>query len=653
MLHFRSLTSRLAFWTLLASGAVLLATLAISGRVGRQTALATAELEARQSADRLANRVAAVLAAVEESAQLLAATVETTRPDEALTERLLRRYVASEGDVSGAAVAYAPGAFAGRERFAPFVRGQGTDPAALDYRDLSRAGDYLAAIWYEVSARTLQPSWSEPYLDPESGAALVTYSVPFFDDASPERRLLGIATADVPLTFLDRIVAEVHSGRTGRTLVLSQAGRILALSRGGRLAVGAPALGQLSPRNRSALEPLVEHMMGRDTRFGPLVLEGRAGRVLYQPIGIADWSLGVFSPDEELMDGVRRLRRIQASLGVLGLILLAAVVILLARRLTAPLRELAAAARGLAANLEGELPSVRSHDELGALTAALAEMRDALRRYVRDLEAATAARQRLESELAIARRIQMDMLPAARTGSAEEGYQLAALLDPARAVGGDLFDHLAEDGFIFFLVADVSGKGVPAALFMARAKTLFETTAARSRAPGEILAEVNRGLCRENDAGMYVTAVCGVLETATGDLALACGGHQPPVLIGRDHPPRQLAVEGGTVLGLLEGAAYPTSRLRLAAGQTLVAFTDGVDEAFDPGDRAFGIDRLLACLSGRQAEPVAELTATVREEVRRFAGEAPQSDDITILAIRYDGPPAASREGPGRPRHEA
>jgi sigma-B regulation protein RsbU (phosphoserine phosphatase) len=277
-------------------------------------------------------------------------------------------------------------------------------------------------------------------------------------------------------------------------------------------------------------------------------------------------------------------------------------------------------------------------------------MRDALRHYVHDLEVTTAAKQRLESELAIAGRIQLNMLPPGHAGSPAEGYELGAVLEPAREVGGDLFDHSADGERVFFLVADVSGKGVPAALFMARAKTLFEAAAARQLEPSAILAAVNRGLCRENEAGVYVTAACGVLELATGELCFACAGHEPPLRLCPGAVPAPLQTEGGAVLGLLDLAAFPQSRVRLSPGEAVFAFTDGVDEAFSPQGELFGKDRLLACLEPLAAAPVERVNRGVREAVAAFAGEARQSDDITVLTLRYLGPPGERPPGLERPR---
>ena len=258
------------------------------------------------------------------------------------------------------------------------------------------------------------------------------------------------------------------------------------------------------------------------------------------------------------MEGVRRLVAWQAVLGLAGLAALALVIAALSRQLTAPLRELADKARGLAGgDLDLPLPAVRTRDELGALIAAFLHMRDSLKAHIRDLQAATAARARLESELKVARRIQMAMLPTEAAGGPDEGYALAARLVPARAIGGDLYDHFAHDGKVYFLLADVSGKGISAALFMARTKALFEAAAPGEPDPALILERVNQRLCRENEAGMYVTGVSGILDAATGEVVLALAGHDPPVLVRRDGRAAPLSVEGGPVLGLLETASSP------------------------------------------------------------------------------------------------
>jgi sigma-B regulation protein RsbU (phosphoserine phosphatase) len=185
------------------------------------------------------------------------------------------------------------------------------------------------------------------------------------------------------------------------------------------------------------------------------------------------------------------------------------------------------------------------------------------------------------------------------------------------------------------MVGDVSGKGVAAALFMARTKTLLETVAAREGDPAAILGELNRGLSAENDGGMYVTAVLGALHVETGELSLAVAGHEPPMLLPREGLPAAAQAEGGPVVGLLDAATYPLNALKLAPGEAVVLTTDGVSEARNAGDEFFDAKRLVATLAPLGREPVGAINDGILAAVRAFAGGAPQSDDITILTLRY------------------
>jgi sigma-B regulation protein RsbU (phosphoserine phosphatase) len=242
------------------------------------------------------------------------------------------------------------------------------------------------------------------------------------------------------------------------------------------------------------------------------------------------------------------------------------------------------------------------------------------------------------------------MLPPAT--AAGDGYALQAHLRPARGVGGDLYDHFVADGRLFFLVGDVSGKGVPAALFMARTKALFGTIAARRSAPGRILAELNHALCAENDAGMFVTVVCGALDPVTGALVCASGGHDPPLLVRADGTLRTPPIEGGSLLGLIDGGEFPETRLQLGPGEALVAFSDGVSEALDPAGQLFTIERLAAALEGRPHASAKEVCDTVLAAVEAFVAGAPQSDDLTLLVLRRAEAAAAPAVGPTEVRIE-
>ena len=245
-------------------------------------------------------------------------------------------------------------------------------------------------------------------------------------------------------------------------------------------------------------------------------------------------------------------------------------------------------------------------------------------------------RESLASELRVAHEIQRGMVPKDFAGlSFGLPIDVYALLEPAKEVGGDLYDVFPlGDGRVCIVLGDVSGKGIPAALFMAITATLLRATARHVQQPEKILSHVNQELSRDNATSMFVTLFCGVLDTRTGRLACASGGHTSPVLLRTGAPPRLLAGRTGTVVGIQTNLAFEPWEVQLEPGDALFLYTDGVTEAFDTSRHCFGEDRLLQAL--RETGPDARaMVERVRNAVRAFAGGDPQSDDIALLAIRW------------------
>jgi len=635
---FRSLTTRLIVWTLLAVGAVYLATVVVSNSLARRMAISAAEREAVNETESAVSHVEDVLHSIEERTLALGEALSVIAPGEQDADRLLRRFVEGNRDLFGGAIAWAPGP---RGEHRALYHHWGTDDSGrLESADLaSEAYRYWEREWFREPLASRQPLWTEPYRDTGGGGAwMVTFSVPFGPAGGAPA---GVVTADLRLERLDSIVKEIELGRRGFGLLVSRSGHIVATSKGKRVDHDATVLEQARPEARVWLEPILKKVQAGEPGFARVEREGRPFRLTYLPLQRAGWTLAALYPEDELLAGVSRLRGVQASLGLAGLALLALVVVVLSRRLTRPLSGLAASAATIArGDLDAPLPPVESRDEVGALSRAFHHMRDSLKEYIRNLKETTAAKERLEGELRAARRIQAATLPEPAAGGPGEGYELGATLVPARAVGGDLFDHFRDGSRVFFLVGDVSGKGIGAALFMARAKTVFETEASREADPGALLARVNRSLCRDNDAGMFVTAAAGVLDVSSGELAFALAGHDPPVLVPAASPPTALSADGGRVLGLMEGSDFPVNRLRLAPGDALVAYTDGVSEAQDTSGGFFGVERIVAAVDPLRQATAPALTEGLLGAVRAFAGEAPQSDDITILTLRRLAPPA-------------
>ena len=297
--------------------------------------------------------------------------------------------------------------------------------------------------------------------------------------------------------------------------------------------------------------------------------------------------------------------------------------------------------RQFAADPEMEADLVRvsagRRDEVAYLGGALRSMMATLKVYIADLKETTAAKERIEGELAAARSIQIGMLPRDFTPDEAAGYDLHAVLEPAKAVGGDLFDFfMLDEHRLFFLVGDVSDKGVPAALFMAVTKTLFAIEAQRdSTSVSGIMARVNTALCRSNSEDMFVTVCAGILDTRTGVAICSDGGHDAPLAL-RHGGVEPIEKQGGLALGIFADSRYREWTIQLAPGEGLVIYTDGVSEAMNAAGQMFGTQRLRRILRALAPEvPARAVTARVMSAVRVFVEDYPQSDDITLLVLRW------------------
>ncbi|MCB1931939.1 MAG: SpoIIE family protein phosphatase [Candidatus Accumulibacter sp.] len=286
--------------------------------------------------------------------------------------------------------------------------------------------------------------------------------------------------------------------------------------------------------------------------------------------------------------------------------------------------------------------SENRQDEVGYLGNALYSMVTTLKAYIADLKATTAAKERIEGEMSAARDIQMGMLPRTFGVPPDARFDLHAVLEPAKAVGGDLFDFfLLDEHRLFFLIGDVSDKGVPAALFMAVTKTLFTVEAKRdSTSVGGIMARVNHTLCANNPEGMFVTVFAGILDLRSGEISCSDGGHELPFALRRNGSAEMIEKKkGGLVLGFVDDSVYRDDVIRLLPGEALVIYTDGVTEAMNSAHELFKEARLADTLAvappGCSARTIIE---EVMAAVSAFVGGHPQSDDITLLALRWHGP---------------
>jgi phosphoserine phosphatase RsbU/P len=448
-------------------------------------------------------------------------------------------------------------------------------------------------------------------------------------------------TADISLSRLREIVSSVHISETGYGFLLSKNGTFVTHP-DPELVMNETLFTVAEAKGDRGMRELGRRMIRGDSGFAPFtsLFTGKQCWMQYAPLPTSGWSLGVLFPQDELMEGITRLNRRVISIGLLGFFFLLLVIVWIARSITRPLRSLSEAAERIArGDLELELPVLKTRDEVGRLNESFRHMKTSLKRYIADLKETTAAKERIESELKIARDIQMGILPKTFPPFPHRGeFEIYGAIDPAREVGGDLYDFFfLDERHLCFVIGDVSGKGVPAALFMAITRTLIKSKATQGLDPGSVLARVNEDLCLDNEAMMFVTLFLGILDTRTGEVHYGNAGHNPPCLLRRKGEVETVPGTGGTALGVLEDCVYRSNTIRLLPGDTLFLYTDGVTEAVDRDEKFFSEGRLREELSAAKGDPPKEMVEKILSKVEDFSRGVEQSDDITLLAIRFQG----------------
>ena len=287
--------------------------------------------------------------------------------------------------------------------------------------------------------------------------------------------------------------------------------------------------------------------------------------------------------------------------------------------------------------------TIRNQDEIGHLAGSIDRMEEQIQNYVESITQITAEKERINTELTLATKIQADMLPHVFPAFPErKEFELFANMDPAKEVGGDFFDFfLVDDDHLCITIADVSGKGIPAALFMMASKILLKNNAMTGKGPAEILTDVNAAICANNREQMFVTIWLGILEISTGRLTAANAGHEYPVLMRAGKDFELYRDKHGFVIGGMEGAEYSQYELQLNPGDKLFLYTDGVTEATDANKELFGSGRMIAVLNERKDTSPTQMLEGVRRAVDDFVKEAEQFDDLTMLCLAYKGPDAA------------
>jgi sigma-B regulation protein RsbU (phosphoserine phosphatase) len=638
---FRNMTiaGRMTLLILVGAGCILGAIIGYSYVTARRLLEQELREKACHLATATAGRIETVQRSVEKVVQGLSLQIDAAamKPDDVYA--LLDRAVRHNSEVFGAAFAPAPGYFEAYGREAPYVCRPPEPGGPLNRKSLAADNyQYDAWDWYTQPRDLGRAVWTEPYFDEGGGNVLmVTYSVPCHVGGR-SNEFLGIVTSDVSLAWLADLMDSLDVGKQGYAFLVTGNGTYIAHPRKD-LIMKETVFSAAESTGDDALREYGNRMLNGETGFGPAtsLLTGNPSWLAFAPVPSTHWSVGLVFPKAELLGKVVTLSRDLTVFGVIGFALLLLTSLVIARSISRPLQMLEAATRTLSTgNLDTPLPRIPGDDEVARLARSFDVMRRDLRAHIDQLRTTTAAKERIESEIQIARSIQMSLVPRTFPPFPErDDIELFALLDPARDIGGDFYDFfMAEDDHLCLVIGDVSGKGVPAALFMAVTRTFLRMIWNVERDPAATLTRLNNELARDNEPNMFVTLFCARIHLPTGRCVFANGGHNPPFILHGDGSARRLPKVAGTLIGAMEDMAFEEGVVDLKPGDTLFLYTDGVTEALNPEEALAGEDWTLRELEKVRAKSCESLVTEMREALRRYAAGSEQSDDITMVAFR-------------------
>ena len=640
-----SIATRLIVLLTLCAALIVGGGMMVDYRLSRAEILERLDQESNERIKAVLGDIENWLSGVEAATSFLGQILAQREYSEEGLKQMLRDLVQNNEEIYGGAIALNP-AFAQTDSgYSPYFY---HSDAGVAFADLANAeANYQDQPWFVAPIEAGTSVWSEPYFDTGGGEALMTtFSVPVyrFDDQG-ERFLYAVVTADVLVKELHRVLQLLHLGEHSHGLMLSNEGLLLSSRRDADLLrhyseVAVPQ-GNLDPWHE-----MLERARAGDNVRRDIECPEIDGRCILRIGALRSngWPIGIVYSQDEVLEPLHDYQAKTAIVSIATLLAMALAVYLVTYRITRPLASLSAASANIArGDMDSPLPPARGNDEIATLVRSFGSMSQDLKTYITDLESVTASRSRLEGELAAAREIQMSMLPGA--GEAllqEDGVDLWARVQPAKTVGGDLYTYYRGDNHLFIAVGDVSDKGVPAALFMARAISLIQQLAGIATPPHQAMGELNNALERDNQSCMFVTLFLGVLDIPSGRLRFASAGHTAPSLLRRGGV-TVIGQDTGPALGLAQDQSYPDNLIQLLPGDRLAIYTDGIDEAFNEEGDMFGVGKFNLELLKCADQDIAAAGATLFNSVARHAGNQPQSDDITLLLLQYpraDTPPA-------------
>ena len=545
----------------------------------KQEASRRAESELKSAENKIMDVVNQAEAAVRNSIWVAQWCLEN--PDS--LERIPQRVVSDNPVVVGSTMALVPDYSTKYPLYAPYAT---RDMETGKIKMLSLATeeyDYPSMEWFTKPLELNDSYWSEPYFDENGGEMLMTtFSMPVKDNNGV---VAAILTADISLDWLTELIGEIKVYPNAFSMVVSRSGQIMVCPVETLVMQTTVDQIALASEDYETLEQVNRTLLSGQSGEMPVRYQGETSHIYFSPVERTGWSLSIVLPEKDLYSGVRRIGMIVKLLQLLGL----AMLIIILRVVS-----------------KNQLKYQRLNEQ----------------------------KERMENELHIAREIQMAMIPKTFPPFPErKDLDLAASIIPAKEVGGDLYDFFIRDEKLFFCIGDVSGKGIPASLVMAVTRSLFRAMSAHEDSPAKIITLMNNSMSETNESSMFVTFFCGVLDLNAGQLRYCNAGHNPPMIL--TDAIRMLPVDPNLPLGVLKGMDYIEQKTAFHYDDALFLYTDGLSEAENASQEQFGEARIKAALHGRKRSE--KHMENIKQKVSLFVGEAPQSDDLTMLFIHYLG----------------
>jgi len=560
-----------------------------------------------------------------------------------------RQYFAVEhllklnSNIMGAAVAYNPDYEPKKgQPFSPYAYRNGTD---IYTKQLNTPEyDYLHQEWYTKPLAEGKGTWSEPYIDEGGGeVGMITYSQPIINSKG---EIYAIQTADIALHWLSELMCELDSTTKQNMFKDSESfpSYSFIVSHKGTI-VAYPYKAELS--YKTLYEFLEDHdgledaneILSSNNGYTTVVQNntGTMYVLFYSSIEHTGWTLVTIMPLKVILKPVGSIIGIFGILMLIGLIIVAVICRSAIRRVTMPITQFADSADEIASgNLSVQLPTIKTKDEMLRLHNSFATMQKSLIQQIEETRSANEEKGRIESELNIARDIQMSMLPKTFPPFPDRNdIEIYGKQKPAKEVGGDLYDFYIRDEKLFFCIGDVSGKGVPASLVMAVTRTLFRTISFKEALPERIMFGINNAMADNNESNMFVTLFLGVLDLPTGRLRYSNAGHNAPMLIGQTIG--LLPCAANVPLGVQTDWKFSQQETTIDLNTCIFLYTDGLTEAENAANEQFMEERMIEVAKGMSHEPQ-QMIEQMFNAVHQFVGNAEQSDDLTMLAIQYTKP---------------